>query len=376
MNFKIVHVDNKKLFNKFIDFPYELYKENPYWVPVPKISVKELLDKKKNPFYQHADAELFLAIDENEKVLGRIAAIRNDLHNKHHKDKVGFFGFFEAIDNQDVANALFDTAKNWLKERGFKVMRGPVNPSTNDEIGFLLEGFDDSPRIMMTYTFPYYLKLSENYGMVKAKDLYAYKLDAFVKDDLQRVYRLVESIKKKYNITIRNIDLKNFAKELEDFKYVYNKAWEKNWGFVPLTDEEINYMAKNLKPLIDPEWVVFIESNGQLAGAALTLPDYNYWFKKANGSLLKFLYYLIFKKKVLAKESNWTRVVTLGLIPEFRGKGFDAVIYAYYIDKALQVGNRYGEASWLLEDNEMINRGMELLKGELYKKYRLYEIQI
>ncbi len=376
MKFQILNVNNKKDFNRFIDFPYQLYKDNPYWVPVPKISVKELLDKEKNPFYKHADAELFLAVDENNNVIGRIAAIRNDLHNLHHKDKTGFFGFFECIDNQEVANALFDVAKDWLKKKGFRVMRGPVNPSTNDEIGFLLEGFDDSPRIMMTYTFPYYLTLAENYGMKKAKDLYAYQLDSLNQTDFDRITKLVESIKKRYNITIRNINLKNFAEELENFKYVYNKAWEKNWGFVPLTDEEIDYMAKNLKPLIDPEWVIFIEADGKLAGAALTLPDYNYWFKKANGNILKFIYYLIFKKKVLAKESNWTRFVTLGLLPEYRGKGFDSVMYTYYIQKALEVGNRYGEASWLLEDNEMINRGMELLNGKLYKKYRLYEIEI
>ncbi|HOJ38511.1 MAG TPA: hypothetical protein PLP99_10445 [Ignavibacteriales bacterium] len=376
MKFQILNVNNKKDFNRFIDFPYQLYKDNPYWVPVPKISVKELLDKEKNPFYKHADAELFLAVDENNNVIGRIAAIRNDLHNLHHKDKTGFFGFFECIDNQEVANALFDVAKDWLKKKGFRVMRGPVNPSTNDEIGFLLEGFDDSPRIMMTYTFPYYLTLAENYGMKKAKDLYAYQLESLNQTDFDRITKLVESIKKRYNITIRNINLKNFAEELENFKYVYNKAWEKNWGFVPLTDEEIDYMAKNLKPLIDPEWVIFIEADGKLAGAALTLPDYNYWFKKANGNILKFIYYLIFKKKVLAKESNWIRVVTLGLLPEYRGKGFDSVMYTYYIHKALEVGNRYGEASWLLEDNEMINRGMQLLNGKLYKKYRLYEIEI
>lgn len=376
MKFEIITVSTKKDFNRFIEFPYQLYKENPYWVPVPKISVKELLDKKKNPFYQHADYELFLAVDENNSVIGRIAAIRNDLHNLHHKDKTGFFGFFECIDNQDVANALFDAAKNWLKKKGFRVMRGPVNPSTNDEIGFLLEGFEDSPRIMMTYTFPYYLTLSENYGLVKAKDLYAYQLDANDVSKLERVLNLVDSIIKKYNITVRTINLNKFADELVNFKYVYNKAWEKNWGFVPLTDEEINYMAKNLKPLIDPDWVIFIETNDELAGAALTLPDYNYWFKKANGSLLKFLYYLFFKKKKIVKEANWVRIVTLGLLPEFRGKGFDAVMYAYYIKKALEIGIRFGEASWLLEDNQMINRGMEMLHGKLYKKYRLYEISI
>lgn len=371
-NIEIVEVNNSKLLNQFINFPYELYKNDPYWVPMPKMIIKEIFDRKKNPFFVHGDIQPYLAI-ENNRVVGRIAAIRNDMHNKYHKDKLGFFGFFECVNDQDVANKLFATVKTWLQARGYSGMRGPANPSSNDEWGMLLDGFDDSPRIMMTYNPKYYLDLAHNYGLTKSKDLYAYSLATVETYKSEKMIRGNKLIRDRYNVKVRPINLKNFAEELENFKYVYNKAWSLNWGFVPLSDQEIEYMAKSLKPMVEEELVMFAEIDGKIIGAAMCLPDYNYLFKKVKGKLLPFLYNIFVNRRKRYPEMEHLRIVTLGLVPEFRGKGIDTVLYYEILEAAQRLGFKYGEASWLLEDNEMINRGMQMMNAKLYKRYRIYD---
>lgn len=370
MNNEIViqKVETDKDLMKFIKFPWDVYKNDKNWVPPLIVDRKKVFSKVKNPFFQHAEADYFLAY-KNDKIVGRIAAIKNDLHNSTHEDKVGFFGYFECMNDQEVANKLFNTAAEWLKQRGLTAMRGPANPSVNDEYGMLLEGFDDPPRLLMTYNPEYYLTLCDNYGLAKIKDLYAYKLDTEKVLGSEKLARVAEIARKRSRIVIKSLDMKNFQSELEKVKEIYNRAWEKNWGFVPMTEAEIDAMAEDLKMLIEPGLVLFGEIDGKTIGFSLCMLDYNHIFKQMNGKLFPYLYKIWTKKK----EIKWARVITLGVIPEFQRRGLDAVFYWENVTRAKKMGILYGEASWILEDNAMMNRGAEVMQGEIYKKYRVYE---
>ena len=323
---------------------------------------KKLIDREKNPFYKHSDAEFFLAEHDGE-VVGRIAAIVNHNHNKEHNEKIGFFGFFECINDQTVANALFDNAKEYLLAHGVTAMRGPVNPSVNDEIGLLIEGFDLSPTVMMTYNPPYYIELIEKYGFKKAKDLYAYLLDqnTVYTDRFTRAYELV---KQRQKITFRTFDMKHFAEEVEKVKGVYNKAWAKNWGAVPMTDEEMDALAADLKQIIVPELIIFAEKEGKTIGFALSLPDINVALKyNKNGYFLPGLYHLHTKKKKI----DLVRIIVLGVIPEYLNTGAGAALFYETAIDAKRLGYQYGEASWILEDNERMTKICRSNAGKNHK---------
>jgi hypothetical protein len=368
----VKEVSNKSELNKFIKFPWIIYKDDKHWVPPLLMEQKNLLSKQKNPFFKNAEAEYFLAYKDGE-IVGRIAAVKNEVHLKYHNDSSGQFGFFECINDQQVANALFEKAKSWMKEKGLKYMKGPANPSSNDIYGMLVEGFDDSPRLLMPYNPEYYITLCENYGMKKAKDLYAWKIE---KDKIiasEKLKRGQEIVRSRYRLKISQLDMKNFAKELEKFKYVYNKAWAPNWGFVPMTEEQIDAMAKDMKPLAEPSLVLFGEIDGNLVGAALVMLDYNQVFKKMNGRLFPFSFLKLFTQK---KNITWARILTLGIIPEFQKRGLDTVFYWEIVNRASAIGIYLGEASWVLEDNEMMNRGLELMKADRYKRYRIWECEV
>ena len=371
---KIFPVRSEKDRMRFIKLLWKIYKDDQYWVPPLIMDRKKVIDTKKNPFYQHAEIELFLA-ERNGELVGRIAAIKNDLHNTTHNDKVVFFGFFECINDQPVANALFDAAKGWLKTKGLDIMRGPANPSSNDEWGMLLEGFDDEPRLLMTYNPKYYLDLCEKYGLHKVKDLYAWKLESDKVLGSDKLRRVQEIAKQRSGLKITQLDMKNFDKELEKVKFVYNKAWAPNWGFVPMTDAELDAMAKDLKPLVEASLVLFGEIDNKLIGFALTMLDYNQVFKSMNGHLFPFNFLKLYTQK---KKITWSRIITLGIIPEYQKRGLDSVFYWETVNRARAIGIKLGEASWILEDNEMMNRGAGegVMKGELYKKYRIYDIKV
>lgn len=369
---KIKKVESKSDLNTFIKCQWNFYKNDPFWVPPLIMERKTLLSKEKNPFFKSAEADYFIA-ERNNEVVGRIAAIKNDVHLKYHNDNSGFFGFFECVNDQQVANALFDQAAKWMKEKGLTRMLGPANPSSNEEYGMLLSGFDDSPRLLMTYNPKYYLELCANYGMTKAKDLNAYKLEnhkVMASEKLKRVQQLARD---RYKLKISHLDMKNFTKELEKVKYVYNKAWAPNWGFIPMSDAQIDAMAKELKQLVEPSLVLFGEIDNQLIGFALVMLDYNYIFKQMNGRLLPFNFIKLFTQK---KKIKWARIITLGIIPEHQKKGLDAVFYWEIVNRAHNVGIDLGEASWILEDNDMMNRGAVVMGGTKYKTYRIWQKEI
>lgn len=367
---KIELVSDKKMMDQFIRLPWLVYKGNPNWVP-PLLKEMKFLFSGKNPFFHHAEAAYFLA-RENGAVVGRIAAIIDRNHINTHNEQVGFFGFFECLPGQAAAaDGLLSAAAGWLKERAIEVMRGPMNPSVNDECGFLTDGFDTPPMIMMPYTPPYYLDYMERCGLAKAKDLYAYI--SIIKDvpSADRLEKLAASLRKRIpGLVVRPANMKKFNKELSAVKDIYNSAWLHNWGFVPMTDEEIDSMAERLKPLLVADLLIMAEVNGDPVAFFMAVPDFNYVLGKLNGRLgplgiIKFLWY--------SRKIRDIRVLTLGVKEEYRRKGIEAMLYLASFKAAMKKGYERAEMSWILEDNVLMQKGCELMGGKLYKKYRIYE---
>ena len=367
----IIEVTNNKQRKQFIDFPHDLYQDDANYVPELYIGQKELLSPKKNPFFKHSKLSLFLAKKENQ-IVGRIAAIRNNNHNEYNNEKTAFFGCFDVIEDYDIAKALLDTACDWAKKEGLQAINGPANISSNDPWGMLIEGFDDSPYVMMTYNKPYYQTFVEKYGFQKKMDLLAYTMtpENSNKRSIKLANALEERLKRK-NIVIRSVNMKDFKNEAKKIKEVYNKAWEKNWGFVPATDEEFAHLAEGLKLVIDPDFVYVAEHNGEAIGFALTLPDINQIVKTMKkGRLLPFgNFKLLFQKKKI----NRVRVITLGVIDKYRKMGIEAVFYAKNIQTALDKKIKSAEASWVLEDNELMNKGLRDLNATVNKRYRVFK---
>ncbi len=368
---EIITVSNKKQLNQFIKFPWKIYKDDPHWVPPLLMDIKKRF-KSSFSFFNFGQQECYLAYKDGELV-GRIAAIKNDLYNETHKDKTGFFGYFECINDQAVANKLFDTAKAWLQDKGLNIMHGPASPSSNHDYGLLVEGFDDSPRMMMTYNPKYYIDLITNYGFEKTMGLLAYKM---TKEDVlgnPKLQRVADIAQKRAKMTIRPVNMKKIKEEVQHIKNLWNEAWEDNYGFVPMTDAEIDELAEDIKPIAEPSLILFGEIDGEVVGMGIALLDYNYVFKQMNGRLLPFNFLKIFTQK---KKIEWLRVIVLGISPKYQGKGLDAVFYNTLIQNGFKLGLKYGEASWILEDNVMMNRGMKVVNGEVYKRYNVYEVKI
>ncbi|MBI3192864.1 MAG: GNAT family N-acetyltransferase [Ignavibacteriae bacterium] len=364
-------VCTKKEREEFIRFAWKIYERNEFWVPPLLMDRRKLMDKDKNPFYKHAEAEFFIA-RRNDEVVGRIAAIINHNHNKEHNENIGFFGFFESFNEQEVVDELVKRAKSWLKERGVTAVRGPASPSVNDEYGLLIDGFMLPPVVLMPYNPEYYPQLLESAGFKKSKDLYAYLLSqkTVYTEKLERVNNLVLQ---KVGMTFRSINMKEFENEVRKLKTLYNKAWQYNWGAVPMTDEEFDALAKDLKPVIEPELVIIAEYKGEPIGFALSLPDLNTPLKKnKRGYLLPGLYCLFRYKKLI----NTVRIIVLGVVPEYLKTGAAAVLFYETAKRAKNLGYDYGEASWVLEDNVMMNRAAELMNARCYKTYRIYEQQL
>ncbi len=367
----VASVIGKKELMRFIKFQWKIYKDNPYWVPPLLLDRKKLLDKEKNPFYKHSEAEFFLASRGGE-IVGRIGAIINHNHNKEHNENIGFFGFFECINDQSVANELFDTVKSWMRKRGVTAVRGPANPSVNDEYGLLIDGFDKEPVILMPYNPMYYANLIESAGFEKAKDLYAYFLsqDLVYTDKLERIAQMV---KEREDLTFRSINMKKFYEELDSIKKIYNGAWQYNWGAVPMTDEEFENLAKDLKPVVVPELVIIAEVKGEPIGFALSLPNLNSILKyNKKGRLIPGLIRLLLQKNKI----DGVRVIVLGVLKEYQKTGAASVLFLETARRAKKLGYKWGEASWVLEDNVMMNRSAEILKGTRDKTYRIYQYNL
>jgi GNAT superfamily N-acetyltransferase len=364
---RVVPVHSRRDLKQFLTLPWRIYRDDPRWVPPLYFDQKQLLNRRKHPFHQHAEVEYFLAW-RGDKAVGRIAAIVNRQYVQFHEEAVGFFGFFESINDVEVATALLQAAERWVADRGMRRMRGPMSFSTNEECALLVEGFGSAPTVMMPYNPMYYPELLNAAHYLKAKDLLAYLLDDTTPPP--RLVRGVERLLRGQNIVIRPFNVKRFKQEVETLASIYQSAWERNWGFVPMTAAEFDNFADQMWWVANPNLCLLAEIDGEAIGFALALPDYNQVLRHLNGQLLPFgvFKFLWYRRKISA-----ARVLILGLKPGFRRRGIDAMLYLRLWQEAPRNGYPVVECSWILEDNWDMRRALERMGARLYKTYRVYE---
>jgi GNAT superfamily N-acetyltransferase len=361
---------------KFITLPWKIYKEDKIWVAPIKGQYKKLFDKKKNPFYEHGDADFFIA-ERNGEVVGRIAAIKNALHTETWKDEVGFFGYFECINDQEVANTLLNTASVHLKTWGFKQMRGPASPSSNEEYGVLIDNFTDPHVLLSTYNPSYYYQLYLGAGLAAIKELYAIKFPglAIREKSGERLSKLRKAVMERTGISFESLDMKKFKEAVTTFKGLFNEAWTtvNNHGWVPLTDAEFESITGELKQITDPDLVMLARVNGKVVGGVICLPDYNEIFRSWKGNIFPFNWIDMFTKK---KQIKCLRIVILGVLPEYQKKGLDAIMYYEILERGLARGLVWAEASYIVEDNMPMFKPLMNIGGEIYKTYKVMERDI
>ena len=367
----VEEVTNHQDLMAFIRLPWQIYQGDRNWVP-PLIKDQLLKFSPNHPFRSHSEMILFMAL-QGGRIVGRIAGIIDHHYIEFHQEKVGFFGFFESIHDAGVAEGLLSRVRGWLKEHGMEKITGPMNPSTNDECGLLIEGFDAPPCLMMPYNPRYYPSLLEGVGLRKGMDLYAYWLEESI-FHYDRLDRITERLKKREpQLWVRPLNMRRFDEELKIIKEIYNQAWSKNWGFVPLTEEEIDDLAKNLRPLAVADLILFAYLGEEPIGFSVSLPDYNEVLKHLNGRVgllggLKFLYY--------SRKIKTVRVMLLGVKQAFQKKGVEGLLYIETFKRGIQKGYHQAECSWILENNLLIQHGIEAMGGRRYKTYRIYEVPL
>jgi GNAT superfamily N-acetyltransferase len=354
----------------FVKLPWRLYRQEPLWVPPLIFERKQFLDRSKNPFFEHAEAEYFLAWRDGHAV-GRLTAQVDRHFNEFQGNDWGLFGFFECADDPEAAAALLGAAETWLRARGRDRMVGPMDFTMNDECGVLVDGWDLPPIILTNWTHRYYPALLEGAGLVKAMDTLMWSLHVQNRADVHpAIWEMAEKVSSEHGITTRHFRKKDLAAEVDRFLEIYNAAWERNWGFVPLTDAEVRHYAKQLKPLLDENWAMVAEKDGETVGAALTLPDWNQVLKRMNGRLLPFGWAkaLWYRRKI-----DRVRVFALGVKRDYQHTGVAAKLYEMHYDSAERTPQKGGEMGWILETNKPMNRAMEGMGGKVTRRYRIYE---
>lgn len=366
----VAPVSTRRHRRQFVELPWKLYRNDPNWVPPLRSNQAELLGYKSHPFHEVAEVETFIAQRDGETV-GRIAAILNHAHNKYYESKIGFFGFFESIDDQTVADALFDAARAWFAERGIAQLRGPANPSMNYECGLLVEGFDSPPTFMMTYNPPYYARLIEQAGFEKVHDLLAFigyieQLPAVQ----EKLKPLADMAQERAEATIRPMNQRHFARDLELFLDLYNRSLGHMWGFVPMTAGEVKALGKALKYLLIPELCLAAEVKGEGVGVVIGLPDYNPRIKQIDGRLFPMgWWHLLHNKQGLKR----IRVLSINVVPEYQRWGLGLSLMRDLVPKVLELGIKEAEFSWVSEANTMACSGLRKGGAKHYKTYRMYD---
>ena len=361
--------------NAFIKLPLAIYRNEPRWVAPLLMDVKKRLNRSQNPFFEHAEAEFFLARRDGRPV-GRISAHIDRHLNEFQNNDWGLWGWFECEDDPEAATALFAAAEGWLRDRGRGTMIGPMDYTTNDECGLLIEGHERPPLILCPWHHPYYQRLAEEeLGLQKAMDLYMWSLHVTGRDKVNPlIWQVADRVESEHGIVCRNFDKKDMDREIGRFLEVYNAAWERNWGAVPLTDAEVRHMAKDMKPILDENWAMVAErrDTGEIVGVALTLPDYNQVFAKLRprGRLLPFGWLTFLRQR---SKIDAVRVFALGVKPEYQHTGIAARFYQMHFDAAERTPQKGGEMGWILETNTAMNRAMEGMGGEIKRRYRVYE---
>ena len=355
----------------FIKFPWQVYSNDPAWVPPLIIERKAFLDRKRHPFYKHGDAALFLARKKGE-IVGRIMASDDPNYNSVHQSNVGSFGLFESIDDRDVAAALFEAAASWLRKKGRTEIMGPIDYSTNYVCGLLIDGFQFSPTILTAHNPPYYQHLIESCGFAKAKDWYAWWFVDPAKA-AARLRPLAKRFRKRCPVTIRPGNLRDVGEESRRLRQIYNQAWKKNWGFVPFTEAEIEFMTHELRPLVIPEFTLIAEVGDEPAGLILCVPDINAALRHINGRLTTFGLPIGLVKLLYHKSRTRTaRLIALGVIEKYRRTGIAEMLVLRIVEEGMIKRGFTGELSMTLEDNFMINRFLEAIGAQRYKTYRIF----
>jgi len=369
---RIKKVRTPRAMRHFLELPYRLYKNDSLWVPPPRRDMRELFDRKRHPFHEHAQVDYFLAFHDR-RCVGRIAAIENFAHNTFHGEHIGFFGFLDAEEKEDVFHALLRAAERWAAERGLTSLRGPCSFSTNEECGVLVSGFSNPPYLMSPWNPESYPGLIEAAGYGKARDLYSYWSN--VHNYEPRMERMAEMVKKRFesrgdSLVIRPVDPKHFAEDLEKIRQVYNGAWEKNWGFVPMTRKEFDHLASQLKPLLVPDLAILLEVNGEPSGFSLALPDYNVALRHMEGRMgpRQLALFLLLRRQI-----KQIRVLTMGVVEKYRNRGLEALLVGETVKNSTGLGYSASELGWILEDNELMNRELLRLGAQHYKTHRIYQ---
>lgn len=354
---------------QFLNLPAEIYRNDPNWIPRLRILERELVGYSHHPFHETAEVQTFLAW-RNGRACGRVAAIINREHNREHKEQRGFFGFFESIDDAEVASGLLNAVRDWLAERNTTLLRGPANPSMNYDCGLLVDGFDSPPTFLMTYNPPYYERLITGYGFRKAQDLYAY---VGYKDQLPgfetEMGWLIDQAQERCQATIRPLVPSSKA-DIELFLQIYNRSFEAMWGFVPLTKNEVAEFVRTLKYLVSTELALIAEVDGRGVGAVLGLPDYNPRIKRINGKLLPFGFLTLLAGR---KDVRRIRIISINVVPEFQRWGLGLVLLRSLVPKALSMGVEEAEFSWIAESNMLPRMGLEKMQAKLNKTYRMFD---
>jgi GNAT superfamily N-acetyltransferase len=371
-------VDNAADFKAFFEFPWTVYKNDPNWVP-PLLSMRrDQLDHKKNPSWEYMEGDYFAAW-RRDKIVGTIAAYINHRHNEFHQEHVGWFGAFEVFEDQEAATALLNTAAEWVKAKGYDAIRGPQTFTTHEDTGVLVDGFT-RPVLLMPYNYPYYKTLIEGAGFTKSMDLYSFELSrkgAAEHATSDRLERLTKAVMKRNKITVRPIDPKNLKKDFELFKEIYNAAWDKNWGFTPMTPKELDAMVESLGQFFDARFAFFADVDGEPAAFVMAVPDFNQVLKAANPrpgvpevvSLLRALWHWKLRPII-----DTARIPLMGVKETFRNKGVDAVLYYYVLTALLSSPNiQYSDSGWILEVNENMVSIALSFGSTIYKTHRLYE---
>ncbi len=363
-------VDSRKQRKQFVNFPWKLYEGDPNWVPPLLMDHWKLLGYGHHPFYDDAEIQTFLATRDGQ-VCGRVAAIVNHAHNRRANEKRGFFGFFESVDDQQVADALLDSVRQWLAQRGMRAIRGPTNPSMNYECGLLVEGFHAPPTFMMTYNKPYYGKLVESWGFKKNQDMYAYwgHIDMVSKLD-KKLFFIWQAAKDRFDVKVRIMNRKLFTQEVQMFLRVYNESMAGMWGFVPLSAAEIKELSAGLKYLLMPELSLVAEVDGVPIGACLGLLDYNPRIKRINGRLFPFGFIHLLRNRQSIKK---LRVLSINVVPEYQRWGLGVVLLGSLIEPMQRWGIQEAEFSWVLETNTLSRGSLEKGGARLDKTYRMYD---
>ena len=368
-NVSIRSVRTRRELKRFIDLPYRLHADTP-WVPPLRLERRLFLNRRLNPYFKHGEAEYFLAL-RGDRVVGRVTAQIDRAFNEFHRSRWGMFGFLELEDDPDAMTALLTAAEGWLRERGCDRMVGPMDFSMNEESGILIEGHELEPLVRQPWHPPHYQRLCEEAGLEKAMDLYSWALDISDREDMLPVlFELDQRARSEHGVTIRRMSRRHLRREMDRFAEIYNAAWADNWGFVPYSKEDLDAYALDMHLVFSRDWFMVAEKDGETIAVAITLPDVNQVLKRMRGRLLPLGWWHYLNRNRICDR---VRVGFLGVKPEHQHTGVAASLYVEHFNTAAWAGQDHGEAGWILETNEAMNRGLEAMSAEIVKRYRIYE---